>query len=158
MLCSISLLSSSWLHTELTALEKGFCNLSTKFFIFVWGTVASLRRVLSIIALFIPSLGLFSILHHWQWEQIPFKVRLEYARRGFLTPEDKIALYGLNETIYWSELDRWDYSNPKDQDPQPPSYSLYTLMSLKETFIAGATLLVVHLITLLVVKVLLRKN
>ena len=88
----------------------------------MWGTVASLRRVLSIIALFIPSLGLFSILHHWQWEQIPFKVRLEYARRGFLTPEDKIALYGLNETIYWTELDRWDYSDP--QDPHPPFYSI----------------------------------
>ena len=153
---SWSILSCVRMHTKMIALEKGFCKFSTQIFIFVWGTFAILRRILSIIALFIPSLGLFSLLHHWRWEQIPYKARLEYAKRGFLTSEDKIALYGLNETIYWSELDRWDYSNP--QDPQPPNYSLYTLMSLKETFIAGATLLVVHFITLLVVKVILRKN
>ena len=139
------------MHTKLTALEKGFSKFSTQFFIFVWGIFATMRRVLSIIAMFLPSLGLVSVLHHWRWEQIPYKARLEYARRGFLTSEDKIGLYGLNETFYWSELDRWNYSNPKD--PQPPSYSIYTRMSLKETFIAGAALLVVHFITLLIVKV-----
>ena len=153
---SWSILSCVRMHTKMIALEKGFCKFSTQLFIFVWGTFAILRRILSIIALFIPSLGLFSLLHHWRWEQIPYKARLEYAKRGFLTPEDKIGLYGLNETIYWSELDHWDYSSP--QDPQPPSYSIYTGMSLKETFIAGAALLVVHFITLLVVKVILRKN
>ena len=151
-----SLMSCVRMHTKLITLEKGFCQISTKFFIFVWGTFATLRRILSIIAMFVPSMGLFSILHHCGWEQFPFKARLEYAKRGFLTLEDKIGLYGLNETIYWTELDRWNYSDP--QHPQPPSYSLYTLMSLKETFIAGATLLVVHFITLLVVKVILRKN
>ena len=81
-----SLLSCVRIHTKMIALEKGFCKFSTEFFIFVWGTFATLRRVLSIIALFIPSLGLFSILHHWRWEQIPFRVRLEFAKRGFLNP------------------------------------------------------------------------
>ena len=148
---SWSLLSCVRMHTKLTNLEKGFSKFSTQIFIFGWGTFATMRRVLSIIAMFIPSLGLFSLLHHWRWEQIPYKARLEYAKRGFLTSEDKIGLYGLNETIYWSELDRWDYSDP--QDPQPPSYSIYTGMSLQETFFAGAALLVVHFMTLLVVKV-----
>ena len=148
---SWSILSCVRMHTKMIALEKGFCKFSTQIFIFVWGTFAILRRILSIIAMFIPSLGLFSLLHHWRWEQIPYKARLEYARRGFLTPEDKIGLYGLNETIYWSELDHWNYTDP--QDPQPPSYSIYTGMSLKETFFAGAALLVVHFITLLIMKV-----
>ena len=148
---SWSLLSFVLTHTNLMVIEKGFCNMKTKFLLFLWGTFASLRWSLSIIALFIPSMGLFSILHHWRWEQLPFSTRLEYAKRGFMHPDDKITLYGLNETIYWSELDHWNYTDP--QDPQPPSYSLYTLMSLKETFLAGATLLVVHFITLLVVKV-----
>ena len=31
---------------------------------------------------------------------------MEYVKRGFLTPEDKIGLYGLNETIMWADLDR----------------------------------------------------
>ena len=139
------------MHTKLTALEKGFASFCTEFLIFVWGTFAVLRRILSIVALFIPSMGLFNLLHHWRWEQLPYNARLEFARRGFLTPEDKIVLYGLNETIFWSELDRWNYTEP--QDPQPPSYSIYTGMSLQETFLAGAALLVVHFIGLLIVKV-----
>ena len=145
-----SLLSCVRMHTKLICLEKGFCKFSTQFFIFVWGTFATLRRVLSIIAMFIPSLGLFNILHHWRWEQIPYKARQEYAKRGFLTPEDKITLYGLNEDIYWTELDRWDYTGPKD--PQPPSYNIYTGLSLKWTFIAGSALLFVHFISLLILK------
>ena len=148
---SWSILSCVRMHTKLIALEKGFCKMTTRIFIFVWGTFATLRRILSIIAMFIPSLGLFTILHHWRWEQFPYKARLEYAKRGFLTSEDKIALYGLNETIYWTELDRWDYSDP--QHPQPPNYSIYTLLSLKCTFIAGAALLAVQFISLLIVKV-----
>ena len=107
--------------------------MTSKILIFAWGTFASLRRILSLIVLFIPSMGLFNLLHHWKYEQIPFKVRLEYAKRFPIQPDDKIALYGLNETIYWSELDRWDYSNK--ENPAPPHYSLYSLLSLKFTFI-----------------------
>ena len=53
--------------------------------------------------------------------------------RFIISPDDKIRLYGLNETIYWSGLDRWDYT-----DPEHPTitYSTYTLMSLQNTFIA----------------------
>ena len=149
---SWSLLSCARMHTKLIALEKGFCKFSSRFFIFVWGSFASLRRVLSIIAMFIPSMGLFSILHHWRWEQLPFRARLEYAKRGLLQPDDKIGLYGVNETIYWSDLDRWNYTDPKD--PQPPPYSLYTLMSLKDTLAAGAILLAVNFLALVIVKLL----
>ena len=147
-----SVFSCVKLHTKLVALEKGFCKMTSKIFIFIWGTFATLRRMLSLIAMFVPSLGLFSILHHWRWEQIPFSARLEYAKRGFLQPDDKISLYGLNETIYWVELDRWSYADP--QDPQPPPYSLYTLLSLRDTVTAGAALLALHLLGLLIVKTL----
>ena len=149
---SWSLLSCARMHTKLIALEKGFCKISSKFFIFLWGCFATLRRVLSVIAMFIPSMGLFSILHHWRWEQIPFRARLEYAKRGFLQPDDKIGLFGLKETIYWTQLDRWSYADP--QDPQPPPYSLYTLMSLKDTLAAGAILLAVNFLALVIVKLL----
>jgi len=118
--------------------------------IFVWGTFATLRRILSLIALFLPSMGLFNILHHWRWEQIPFSTRMEYAKRGFLRSDDKISLYGLNETIFWTELDRWDYSDP--QNPAPPHYSIYTF-SLQTTFIAGAALMALQFILILVTKI-----
>ena len=149
-----SLISCVWAQINLISLEKGFCNITTKFMIFVWGAFAILRRILSIIALFIPSMGLFSILHHWRWEQIPFSTRLEYAKRpeNVISSEDKISLYGLNETIYWTELDHWDYSMP--QDPTPPPYSLYTLFSLQTTFIAGAALLAVQFLIITVIKIL----
>ena len=67
-----SLTSIVMAHTTLVSLEKGFCKFSSQFFIFVWGTFAVLRRVLSIIAMFIPSMGLFSILHHWRLDTIKY--------------------------------------------------------------------------------------
>ena len=149
---SWSLLSCVRMHTSHIALEKGFCNMTTKFIIFVWGMFATLRRVLTIIALFIPSLGLFSILHHWRWEQIPFRARLEYARRGYLTSDDKIGLFGLKETIYWSDLDRWDYSDP--QRPVPPDYPFYTLLTFEETIIAGLVLFIIHFVFIMALKIL----
>ena len=149
---SWSLLSCVRTHVNLIAIEKGFCNITTRLLLFVWGTFATLRRILSIIALFIPSLGLFSILHHWRWEQLPFSTRLEYARRGFINSDDKISLYGLNETIYWSEFDRWDYSYP--EDPTPPPYSIYTLFSIHGTIIAGAVLMAVQFILIMEAKIL----
>ena len=97
-------------HTKIVSLDKGFCGITSKIFIFLWGSFATLRRVLSLIVLFVPSMGLFSILHYWRTEQVPFKVRKEYAKRFTIRPDDKIAMFGLNETIFWTELDRWDYS------------------------------------------------
>ena len=149
---ALSVFSCVKKHTKLIALEKGFCQMPTKILIFLWGSFATLRRILSFISMFIPGLGLFSILHHWRWEQIPFKARLEYSRRGFLTPDDRISLYGLNETIYWSELDRWDYSDPLQ--PTPPSTSIYLLMSLESICFAAAALTTLQFFSILAAKML----
>ena len=84
-----------------------------------------------------------------QASQVPFRIRKQYHSRGFpVTPEDKIAFLGLNQTVYWSDLDRWDYS---DEAVAPP-YSIYTLLSLKHTFMAAAGLLAVHMLVLLLIK------
>ena len=124
--------------------------MTSKIFIFVWGTFAILRRILCLIAMFIPSMGLFNLLHHWKYEKIPFRIRLEYARRFPIKPKDKIALFGLNETLYWSDLDRWDYSN--QENPTAPNYSLYTLLSLKHTFIALLILSIVQFLAIYIIK------
>ena len=124
--------------------------MTSKIFIFLWGIFAMTRRILSIIVFFTPSLGLFSLLHHWKWEQIPFRVRLDYAKRFTITPEDRIGLYGLNETILWSKLDRWDYTNP--QSPKAPPYSIYTLMDLKNTFIALLCLSIIQFLAIFFIK------
>ena len=147
---SWSLLSCIRLHTKLIAIDKGFCKMTSQFFIFLWGTFATLRRMLSLVAFFIPSMGLFSILHHWEWEQVTFS--------AFFTnrTDFKIRLYGLNKTIYWSEVDRFNYSNPLH--PTPPPVTNYTFWTLQETFTWGAALLSLHIILILIVKVLTSKN
>ena len=146
-----SLFSSIKAHTNLTILEKGFCPTTSKLVVLTWATFATMRRVLSLIALFIPSMGLFSLLHHFEWDKIPIKIRQEYAKRVTISPDDKISLYGLNETIYWSDLDRWDYTDP--EHPTPPTYSTYTLMSLQNTFIAFIVLSILQFIAIFAVKI-----
>ena len=100
------------------------------------------------VCLFIPSLGLFSILNHHKAEQKPFTIWQKYGK----SQNDKIALYGLNETILWGDLDRWDYSN--NSEGTPPHYSEYTGLSLKLTFclfffLTGAQLLTTFLVKIL---------
>ena len=147
---SVSLVSCIKLHTSFVVAEKVFFPPESIFCVLLWGTFAALRRTLSIIALFIPSMGLVSILHHWKREQIPFRIRLDLSEKLGIRTDDKIGLYGLNETIYWSELDRWSYTDPVT--PTPPPYSLYTMMTLQETFVAGLILLFIHTLTLYFVK------
>ena len=99
---SWSLRTCVFLHLKSVATEKGFIQTTSKIAVFLWGLFAVMRRVLTLVAFFIPSLGLFSILYHWQAELIPFRVRLEYA--SSVTVEDLIKLRGMNESIYWSFL------------------------------------------------------
>ena len=150
-------LSVSWslrtcmaLHLKSIAAEKGFIKITSKITVFLWGGFATLRRVLTIVAYFIPSFGLFSILHHWQAEKIPYRIRLDYARS--VSPQDPIKLYGLNETYYWSQLDRWDFSNP--DKPIPPSYSTYTGLSLKQSFLVFMLITAMQFLILGIVKIL----
>ena len=141
------------LHLKNIQTEKGFCPITAKMLIFTWGVFASCRRILGIVCMFLPSMGLFSILHHFDAEQIPFKVRLDYAKKFNITPTDKISLHGLNVTRYWSDLDRWDYSDPNNPTA-PPSYSIYTGSTLEETFVAFIILSVVQICSLFLVKAL----
>ena len=145
-----SLKTSIMMHLKTVITEKGFCPTKSKICIFVWGIFASIRRVLSIVCMFIPSMGLFNMLFHIAAEKIPFKMRLDYAKKYNITPTDRIALYGLNETVYWSDLDRWDYSDP--YNPKARSYSIYTYLTLSQTFMAFVVILALHFVVVLMVK------
>ena len=125
-----SIFSTIKTHTNLTILEKGFCPTTSKLVVLAWATFATLRRILSLVAVFIPSLGLYSLLNHLKWDKVPFQIRYENAQS--ISPGDKISLLGLNETVLWSQLDRWDYTGGI---PSPPKYNLYTFLNLQENFI-----------------------
>ena len=139
-----SIFSTIKTHTNLTILEKGFCPTTSKLVVLAWATFATLRRILSLVACFIPSLGLYSLLYHLKWEQVPFEMA------GSINPGEQIRLFGLNETVFWSQLDRWNYTDPGA--PTPPSYKAYTLLTLQETFIALIVLSILQFVGILFVK------
>ena len=74
-----------------------------------------------------------------KWEQVPFEIAEK------VNPGDKISLFGLNETVLWSQLHRWT-------DGFPPNYKLYTLLNLQETFIALIVLSILQFIAIIAVK------
>ena len=71
------------------------------------------------VAFFIPSLGLFDILYHWKAEQMTFVLRKSELRKG---PEDILELYNMTENVLWSDIDRWNYTDPFR--PMPPYYTI----------------------------------
>ena len=97
---------------------------------------------------FAPCLGLFNIFHILKPEQIPFKIRREFP--SMTKPDDEIALFNVSEPIYWKDLDRNDYTDPNN--PIPPDYTVYTLMSIKTTFFCFIGLSLIHFAATLLVK------
>ena len=148
----ISMTSAVLKHVKALVAEKGFLTFKPKMTVFMWTLCATVRRILTFVMFFAPSLGLFHMLYHWKAEAYPFKFRINSVKRLNITPgpDSKIELFNMTETVYWSELDRWDYSDP--QHPTSPSYKLYTGMNLQETFAAFFVILIVQCMSLLVVK------
>ena len=75
-----------------------------------------MRRVVSIVVFFAPSLGLFSLLYHWRAEQVPIGA----AKSVNLSA--KVELFNLTETVLWSDISRWNLTDP--DHPTPPPYTL----------------------------------
>ena len=99
------------------------------------------------VCFFIPSLGLLNILYHHKTEQIPFTLWQKYGK----TQIDRIVLYGLNETVRWGDLDRWDYSN--STEGIPPLYTEYTGLTLKWSFGLFFLITAAQFVTTLIVKI-----
>ena len=70
----LSLKTSILLHVKIIGMEKGFFGFKAKTATFLWGLVASVRRVVGIVIFFSPSLGLLDLLWHWHAEQFPYQV------------------------------------------------------------------------------------
>ena len=143
-----------WLHLKSIMIDKEYLPTKAKLIVLLWGLCASLRRLFSTIAYFVPALGLCDLLYHWRAEQVPFTIRRKVA--GDIMPQDEIKLYGLNETVMWSQLDRFDYTDP--EKPSPPPYSLYTGLSLKNTFIGFMIICVTQFAVIFLIKIILAKQ
>ena len=57
-----SLKTAILLHVKILSMEKDFFGFKAKAAAFLWGLVSTLRRVLGIVAFFIPCLGLMNLL------------------------------------------------------------------------------------------------
>ena len=151
----ISILLSSktcvTLHLKQIKTDKEFLPFTSQVLIFLWGLFASAKRVMAMVAVFVPSLGLFSVLHHWQAEQIPFSMRMEASLFDLLTPTDILELNGLRERVFWKELDRTDWTDP--DNPVFAPYTAYTGLTLGQTFFAFLVLFYLHLIAVITVKI-----
>ena len=145
-----SIKSTFMTHVNILAKEKGFMPIVPYLIVILWTMFGALRRVLSCIVYFIPFMGLYDILYHTQWEQIPFEARRLYAMENTPKDTDTIYLHGLTENIQWDLLDRWDYADPSD--PKPPGYSLYTFFTLQQSLIAFFCLLLVQFVLLFIAK------
>ena len=64
---------------------------------------------------------------------------------------DEIEVRSLLKTVLWDELDRWNYSNPAV--PIPPPYTLYTYLTLKESFQAFLILIGIHTLVIVFAKI-----
>ena len=138
----LSLKTSILHHVKILSMKKDFFGFKAKTAAFLWGLVSSVRRVLGIVAFFIPCLGLLNLLWHWHGEQFPFQVRLDYAQRFNITGDEKIELFSMREEVLWSDYDHWSYEDP--QDPKAPPYSLYTGLNAKWTLVTFIAHLFLH--------------
>ena len=146
---AITLKSCFTLQLKSIKTEKQYVPFMSGLFILLCGLFSSIRRILSMVCWFIPSLGIFSILYHYKAEQIPFYIWNRYNK----TQNDRIVLYGLKETVLWGELDRWDYSSDPNGIGIPPPYFDYTGLSLKWAFILFFLLSMTQILFILLVKI-----
>ena len=77
---AITLKTCITLHLKTVKTEKLFVPFTSKIFILLWGSFSSMRRIISMVCFFIPSLGLFSILYHHKFELIPFTLWKKHGK------------------------------------------------------------------------------
>ena len=123
-------------YLKTVAVEKPYFGLTSKFVLFTWIIVSATLRLMTLMLYFAPGFGLFSTLHHWRREQIPFAGQY----RDQIQTNGTLYLYKMNITKdQWNAIDRYDYDDKKGTH-----YSEYTVVSLDWYFIYFWIIIMVH--------------
>ena len=124
------------------------------FFYAVFGIV---QRVTILVAYFLPFFGHLDILQHWQAEKKPWAIRKTISYHGGKAYQNKTVNYTTDylyladgRTVAWAKLNRASYADP--ENPTPPSYTLYTGLSLGGAFALFGLILFFHVTTIIVIK------
>ena len=163
---SFSFFSCVRSHLNGLSADREYFPLVSKIMAALYTTIAITKRVLVIVLFFTPPLGLFSLLKHWQAEQIKWHPDII---EQFVDDTGNIQ-FGDSLPIPWNQIDRWirnvseapalnagtsgfkvSSANP-DYYLEPPHYSLYTVFTLKELLYLFIGLSFLHLFVILIIK------
>ena len=97
-----------------------------------------------------PTLGLFDLLAHYQGENLPYWAASELIVKRGKSLTTEMVYYPGTEPFPWSDLTRFDYSNP--DDPQSPPLTLYTYFETETYLIGFWVLLVLQALVILAIK------
>ena len=115
----------------------------------VYAMIGITLRVMCLMLLIAPSLGLFSLLRHLQAEQIPYDPE-QYSHINFT---EDILHFGNADPIPWSQINNYDYTSRK-----PPPYTTYSGLTLKAVFYLFVALLFIQTGLMWVAKIYLSQN
>ena len=107
---------------------------------------ALLTKVLSIVMYFTPVLGLFNVLQHWKYEQIPWN---NDVIKELIDPIDHTIKLPTG-VIEWKDINRW--TKHLDGSLKSPDYTLYTVFRLKHYFMFFWILIAFHIIIIYQIK------
>ena len=100
--------------------SKGKCVLAVRAFL------CTITRVGCIVLYFAPFFGFFGLLAHWKAEQIKFEPSVKNLTNFTYWNEEAQEI----QSVPFTDLYRWDNSTSSG-----PSYSLYTILSLKWSYL-----------------------
>ena len=131
-------------YLKTIAVEKPYFGFTSTIVLLVWTMVSGTLRLIVMVLYFTPSFGLFSILHHWRKEQIPFASQY----RDQINETGILYLYEANITKeQWDQIDRYDYENKRSI-----YYSAYTVFRLEQYFRYFWIFMMVHIIFNIIIK------
>ena len=98
----LSIISFTTSHCKVLNVGREHFPFKSRLVASLYSLCGLVSRVVAILIYFTVPLGLFSLLIHWQGEQVPWS----HYILDFVTPEGFITL-GDNEPFLWNEVDRW---------------------------------------------------
>ena len=133
VLSAISFTSS---HCKVLNVCRDHFPLTSRLLATLYSLCGLITRVVAMILYFTVPLGLFSLLRHWQGEQVPWS----QLTLDFVTPEGLMFLVD-NEGFMWNEVDRWVKKNGtlflQDEDGKPILDDNFNLIPNPNYFIAA---------------------